>query len=147
MANGKPYKDRSWKTRKHPFMSPFPPKRVGSAKPPLPCRRRVTSTTSKATMWRWSIATTHNTPLPGCASGMPSRSGADKNYRRMADEQFTRLGKKTYPVLCSSPKKAIATADGYIAARHVPDIVFFDLPGTFLQIKKGQSENPVGMLC
>ena len=41
-----------------------------------------------------------------------------------------RLGKKAYPVLCSSPEKAIATADGYIAAGHVPDIVFFDLPGT-----------------
>ena len=23
-------------------------------------------------MWRWSIATTRNTPLPGCESGMPS---------------------------------------------------------------------------
>ena len=45
-------------------------------------------------------------------------------------KQFTRLGKKAYPVLCSSPEKAIATADGYIAAGHVPDIVFFDLPGT-----------------
>ena len=56
--------------------------------------------------------------------------GADEDYKRMAYEQFTRLGKKAYPVLCSSPEKAIATADGYIAAGHVPDIVFFDLPGT-----------------
>ena len=45
-------------------------------------------------------------------------------------QQFTRLGKKAYPVLCSSPEKAIATADEHIAAGHVPDIVFFDLPGT-----------------
>ena len=56
--------------------------------------------------------------------------GADEDYKRMAYEQFTRLGKKAYPVLCSSPEKAIATADEYIAAGHVPDIVFFDLPGT-----------------
>ena len=55
--------------------------------------------------------------------------GADENYKRMAYEQFTRLEKKAYPVLCSSPEKAIATADEYIAG-HVPDIVFFDLPGT-----------------
>ena len=33
-------------------------------------------------------------------------------------------------VLCSSPEKAIATADEYIATGHVPDIVFFALPGT-----------------
>ena len=56
--------------------------------------------------------------------------GADEDYKRMAYEQFTRLVKKAYPVLCSSPEKAIATADEYIAAGHVPDIVFFDLPGT-----------------
>ena len=57
--------------------------------------------------------------------------GADEDYKRMAYEQFTRLGKKAYPVLCSSPEKAIATADGYTAeAGHVPDIMFFDLPGT-----------------
>ena len=37
---------------------------------------------------------------------------------------------RSYPVLCSSPEKAIATADEHIAAGHVPDIVFFDLPGT-----------------
>ena len=54
--------------------------------------------------------------------------GADEDYKRMAYEQFTRLGKKAYPVLCSSPEKAIATADEHIAAGHVPDIVFFDLP-------------------
>ena len=57
--------------------------------------------------------------------------GADEDYKRMAYEQFTRLGKKAYPGLCSSPEKAIATADGYTAETgHVPDIVFFDMPGT-----------------
>ena len=53
--------------------------------------------------------------------------GADEDYKRMAYEQFTRLGKKTYPVLCSSPEKAIVTADEYVAtAGHC----FFDLSGT-----------------
>ena len=33
--------------------------------------------------------------------------GEDEDYKRMAYEQFTRLGKKAYPVLCSSPEKAI----------------------------------------
>ena len=67
-------------------------------------------------------------------AGMRKRDGeqvgADEDYKRMAYEQFTRLGKKAYPVLCSSPKKTIATADGYVAAEHVSDIVFFDLTGT-----------------
>lgn len=31
--------------------------------------------------------------------------GADEDYKRMAYEQFTRLGKKAYPVLCSSPER------------------------------------------
>jgi len=57
--------------------------------------------------------------------------GEDEDYKRMAYEQFTRLGKKAYPVPCSSPEKAIVTADEYVAtAGHVPDIVFFDLSGT-----------------
>lgn len=71
--------------------------------------------------------------------------GADEDYKRMAYEQFTRLGKKAYPVLCSSPEKAIATADEYIAAGHVPDIVFFDLPGTVNS--EGVINSLVGMGC
>jgi len=68
-------------------------------------------------------------------AGMRNRDveqvGADEDYKRMAYEQFTRLGKKAYPVPCSSPEKAIVTADEYVAtAGHVPDIVFFDLSGT-----------------
>ena len=56
---------------------------------------------------------------------------SDEEYKRMAYEQFTRLGKKAYPVLCSPPEKAIATADEYVAGTgDKPDIVFFDLPGT-----------------
>ena len=68
--------------------------------------------------------------IAGMRKRVAVQVGADEDYKRMAYEQFTRLGKKAYPVLCSSPEKAIATADGYIAAGHVPDIVFFDLPGT-----------------
>ena len=56
---------------------------------------------------------------------------SDEEYKRMAYEQFTRLGKKAYPVLCSPPEKAIATADEYVTETdYKPDIVFFDLPGT-----------------
>ena len=91
-------------------MSPFPPKRAGSAKPPLPCPQH-------------SIA--------GMRKRDAEQVGADEDYKRMAYEQFTRLGKKAYPVPCSSPEKAIVTADEYVAtAGHVPDIVFFDLSGT-----------------
>ena len=46
--------------------------------------------------------------------------GADEDYKRMAYEQFTRLGKKAYPVLCSSPEKAIATADEHIIRCSLP---------------------------
>ncbi len=99
-------------------------KRAGSAKPPLPCWRRVTYTTSKATMWRWSIATTPQHSIAGMRKRDAEQVGADEDYKRMAYEQFTRLGKKAYPVLCSSPEKAIVTADEHIAAGHVPDIVF-----------------------
>ena len=56
---------------------------------------------------------------------------SDEEYKRMAYEQFTRLGKKAYPVLCSPPEKAIAAADEYVTGTdYKPDIVFFDLPGT-----------------
>ena len=62
-----------------------------------------------------------------CDYPQHSIAGADEDYKRMAYEQFTRLGKKTYPVLCSSPEKAIVTADEYVAtAGHC----FFDLSGT-----------------
>ena len=48
---------------------------------------------------------------------------SDEEYKRMAYEQFTRLGKKAYPVLCSPPEKAIATADEYVAGTdNKPDI-------------------------
>ena len=44
-------------------------------------------------------------------AGMRNRDaeqvGADEDYKRMAYEQFTRLGKKAYPVLCSSPERRL----------------------------------------
>lgn len=56
---------------------------------------------------------------------------SDEYYKLLAFDQFKRLEKKAYPVLCSSPENAIATADEYVAtAAIVPDIIFFDLPGT-----------------
>ena len=89
---------------------------------------------------RWVLSLRYDVAVVDCdypqhsIAGMRKRDaeqvGADEDYKRMAYEQFTRLGKKAYPVLCSSPEKAIATADEYVAAGHVPDIVFFDLSGT-----------------
>ena len=81
------------------------------------------------------VGKTTFTVLAASYLGMRKRDaeqvGADEDYKRMAYEQFTRLGKKAYPVPCSSPEKAIVTADEYVAtAGHVPDIVFFDLSGT-----------------
>ena len=38
--------------------------------------------------------------------------GADEDYKRMAYEQFTRLGSQAFPGLCRSPAKALATAAG-----------------------------------
>ena len=56
---------------------------------------------------------------------------SDEHYKLLAFEQFKRLEKKAYPVLCSSPENAIVTADDYVAtAAAVPDVIFFDLPGT-----------------
>ena len=56
---------------------------------------------------------------------------SDEYYKRLAFSQFKTLGKKAYPVLCSSPDEAIQTADKYLASAGMDyDVVFFDLPGT-----------------
>ena len=56
---------------------------------------------------------------------------SDEHYKLMAFDQFKRLEKRAYPVLCSSPENAITVADEFIAtAERVPDVAFFDLPGT-----------------
>ena len=55
----------------------------------------------------------------------------DEYYKQLAFHQFKTLGKKAYPVLCSSPDEAIKTADEYLASAGSDyDAVFFDLPGT-----------------
>lgn len=55
----------------------------------------------------------------------------DEYYKRLAFHQFKTLGKKAYPVLCSSPDEAIKTADEFLtSAGSDYDVVFFDLPGT-----------------
>lgn len=53
----------------------------------------------------------------------------DEHFKYMAYEQFSRLGRKAYPVVESSPQKAIQDADELITQGKF-DIVFFDLPGT-----------------
>lgn len=53
----------------------------------------------------------------------------DEYYKYMAYEQFSRLGRKAYAVIESSPQKAIDDADKLIEQGDF-DIVFFDLPGT-----------------
>ena len=55
----------------------------------------------------------------------------DEYYKQLAFSQFKALGKKAYPVLCSSPDEAIKTADEFLASAGSDyDVVFFDLPGT-----------------
>lgn len=53
----------------------------------------------------------------------------DEHYKRLAYEQFKRLGKKAYPVVESSTKEALADAE-YLLPQGDFDYVFFDLPGT-----------------
>jgi len=56
---------------------------------------------------------------------------SDESYKRLAFNQFKTLGKKAYPVLCSSPDEAIKTADEFLASAGMDyDVAFFDLPGT-----------------
>lgn len=53
----------------------------------------------------------------------------DEHYKGMAYEQFSRIGKKAYPILKSSPEEALADAD-HLAPQGNYDFIFFDLPGT-----------------
>lgn len=56
----------------------------------------------------------------------------DKNdyFKRLAYTQFTRINKKAYPILCSTPETAISTANAHVGKNKDTNIVFFDLPGT-----------------
>ncbi|GHV48343.1 conjugal transfer protein TraA [Bacteroidia bacterium] len=53
----------------------------------------------------------------------------DEHYKGMAYEQFTRLDKKAWHVIGSSPEEALADAD-YLVPQGNYDFIFFDLPGT-----------------
>lgn len=56
---------------------------------------------------------------------------SDEYYKLMAYNQFKELDKRAYPILCSSPENAIATAEEFLLNEGRDfDIVFFDLPGT-----------------
>src|SRR5574344_2404358 len=68
-------------------------------------------------------------------SAMRKRDGEqvnnDANYKVLAFNQFKALGKKAYPVLCSTPEAAISTAEEFLKTEPMEmDVVFFDLPGT-----------------
>lgn len=53
----------------------------------------------------------------------------DDYYKQLAFHQFKALGKKAYPVLCSSPDEAIKTADEYLASAGSDyDVVFSTCP-------------------
>lgn len=55
----------------------------------------------------------------------------DEMYKQMAFTQFKRLGKKAFPIINSTPEKAIETANEFLASDSRRfDVVFFDLPGT-----------------
>ena len=54
----------------------------------------------------------------------------DDHYKAMAYEQFRRLDKKAYPVLCCKPEDAVATAEKVTGTGRPLNFVFFDLPGT-----------------
>ncbi|MCP3894088.1 MAG: ParA family protein [Bacteroides sp.] len=55
----------------------------------------------------------------------------DEMYKQMAFAQFKRLGKKAFPIINSTPEKAIETANEFLESDSRRfDVVFFDLPGT-----------------
>ncbi|CDN30486.1 Conjugative transposon protein TraA [Mucinivorans hirudinis] len=60
-----------------------------------------------------------------------SQIDTDESYKQLAFAQFKRLGKKAFPIINSTPEKAIETAQDFLEsdARKF-DILFFDLPGT-----------------
>lgn len=55
----------------------------------------------------------------------------DEMYKQMAFTQFKRLGKKAFPIINSTPEKAIEMANEFLGSDSRRfDVVFFDLPGT-----------------
>jgi cellulose biosynthesis protein BcsQ len=55
----------------------------------------------------------------------------NETYKQMIVSQFSRLGKKAYPVVTANPDEAKDVADSFLETSQMPiDVVFFDLPGT-----------------
>lgn len=54
----------------------------------------------------------------------------DNYYKVMAYEQFSRLQKKAYPIVCSRSEKAPEAAEEINKGGNPLDFIFFDLPGT-----------------
>ena len=50
--------------------------------------------------------------------------------RKLAYDQFKRIGKRAYPIVGSCPDNAIETAKPFIESATPPDFIFFDLTGT-----------------
>lgn len=56
---------------------------------------------------------------------------SDEAYKKLAYVQFKQLGKKAFPIINSTPEKAIENANTFLSSdSRIIDIVFFDLPGT-----------------
>ena len=50
--------------------------------------------------------------------------------RKLAYEQFKRIGKRAYPIVGSRPGNAIETVRPFVESATPPDFIFFDLTGT-----------------
>ena len=50
--------------------------------------------------------------------------------RKLAYDQFKRIGKRAYPIVGSRPDNAIETVKPFIESATPPDFIFFDLTGT-----------------
>lgn len=52
-------------------------------------------------------------------------------YKNLAYNQFTRLNKRAYPILCASPDKALNVLNNHLQSEaNNCDVAFFDIPGT-----------------
>ena len=54
----------------------------------------------------------------------------DDYYKVQAYDLLRQLGKKYYPVVCSRAEDAITSAESLCRGGNMPDVIFFDLPGT-----------------
>ena len=54
----------------------------------------------------------------------------DDYYKVQAYDLLRQLGKKYYPVVCSRAEDAISSAESLCRGGKMPDVIFFDLPGT-----------------